>query len=203
MDTYRKLSSLSTPCISDGAGGLGNLDPAIRPLREEYTLCGPALTARTGINDNSAVYRAIRTAIPGQVLVIDARGSLYNPVAGDFVVGMAKMMGLAGIVADGTVRDIREVKETGLPVFCRGGTIARPEKGALGDTGGIISCGGVSVSPGDWIVGDANGVTVIPSADVERVIRAARTKQAKDEERSRNVLASRESVLAYLDAILA
>ncbi len=202
MDIRSELLTLSTTSISDASGSLNNLDPGIRPLKESYKACGPALTVRLGINDNDTVLKAIRNAEPGQVLVIDAKGSLYNTVAGDFVAGMAKIMELAAIVIDGVIRDIRGVKDTGLPVFCRGTTIAVGGKHGQGEFGVPVSCGGVPVMPGDWIVGDADGVTVIPQNSLEKVITDAKEKERKDAERSKAVLVSKEAVRAYLDKVL-
>ena len=202
MDIRSELMNLSTTCISDSAGSLNNLDPGIRPLEEHYTLRGPALTVRLGVNDNRAVLAAIRSARPGQVLVVDSKGSLYNTIAGDFVVGMAKVMELAGIVVDGVIRDLRGVKAVGLPVFCRGTTIAVGGKNGQGEVNVPISCGGVPVMPGDWVVGDADGVTVVPQGAVETVIAGAKEKERKDAERSRKVLVSKDSVRAYLDTVL-
>ncbi len=199
MDILSELRNIPTTCISDVMGGLHNMDSAIKALRDDFKICGPALTAKLGVNDNSAALRAIRAAQPGQVLVADSKASLYNPVAGDFVVGMAKIMGIAGIVADGVVRDQEGIKALGLPVFCRGTTIAKPEKGKLGEVNVTISCGGVPVSPGDWIVGDADGVTVIPAGLVEKIIPLARKKVEEDEERSRRVLVSKEEVRRQLE----
>lgn len=202
MDILTELKSLSTTALSDATGGLRNMDPAIRPLRDGWKICGPAFTANTGINDNIAVYQAIRLARPGDVLVIAAKGAAYNPIAGDFVIGMAHVMGISGVVTDGTVRDVHTIRSGKLPVFCQGATIAMPQKGRLGEVGGRIACGGVPVFPGDWIVGDDNGVTVIPQAEIARAIAGAKAKEAKDDERAKRVLVSREAVRAYLDEML-
>jgi regulator of RNase E activity RraA len=202
MDIRNELTALSTPCVSDASGGLNNMDPRIRPLDETCKMCGPALTVRLGVNDNKDVLRAIRSARPGDVLVIDAKGSRYNTVAGDFTVGMAKMMGVAGIVADGSVRDSVGVRAVGLPVFCLGATIAVGGKAGQGEVNVPVSCGGVPVMPGDWILGDADGVTVIPQNAAERIIADAKEKERRDEERSARVLVSREAVAAYLDSVL-
>lgn len=203
MNIKAKLETLSTTYLSDATKGLNNLDPAIRQLDKGHTLCGQALTVRLGVNDNKAVLRAIRQARLGQVLVVDSKGAVYNTIAGDFVVGMAKIMGLAGIVADGVVRDIDGVKAVGLPIFCRGTTVAGGGKSGQGEVNVPISCGGVPILPGDWVVGDADGVTVVSQDAVHAVITDAEDKERKDRERSERVLASRETVCAYLDSVLA
>lgn len=202
MDIYKQLSALPTTCLSDAAGSLGNMDPKIKPLKEEYRLCGPALTVSLAPNDNYAVLQAIRDAKIGEVLVVDAKSATYNTIAGDFVVGMAKLMGLAGIVVDGTIRDIIGVKKTDFPVFALGTTIAVGGKAGAGTIRQTISCGGVAVAPGDWIVGDADGVTVIAQQQVEQIILKAQEKERKDDERAQKVLVSRQEVIKYLDNVL-
>ena len=197
-----RFAKLPVTCVADGLGGGNSLHWAIRPLREEYAMCGRALTVDMPAGDNDAVLRAISVAEPGQVLVIDAKGSVYNTVSGDFMVGMAKVMGLAGIVADGSIRDIQGIRAAGLPVFCRGTTIAVGGKSGQGEVNVPIACGGVPVMPGDWIVGDADGVTVVPAADAANIISGAREKERRDQERMRSVLVSREAVCRYLDGVL-
>ncbi len=201
MDILEELKKLPTTCLSDVTGNLNNMDPAIAALIRGDRLVGPALTARLGYNDNAAFWRAIRAARPGQVLVADAKALRYNAVAGDFVIGMAKVMGIAGIVVDGSVRDIEGIRAVGLPLFCRGTTVTKPSQGDLGEVDTVISCGGVPVAPGDWIVADADGVTVIPRESVTRVIEAAKARFAMDEERDRTVLVSRDAVCRYIDYV--
>jgi 4-hydroxy-4-methyl-2-oxoglutarate aldolase len=96
------------------------------------------------------------------ILVVDANGDQYRAIAGDFVVGMAQTLGIGGLVVDGVIRDIIGVKALNFPVFLRGTTVAASSKAGVGEVNVPISCGGVSVNPGDIIVADADGVVVIP-----------------------------------------
>ncbi|CCQ94220.1 putative regulator of ribonuclease activity [[Clostridium] ultunense Esp] len=194
--------SLSTTSISDALGGLTNMDPGIKPVADHLRVAGRAYTVRLKAGDNALVLKGIREANPGDVLVIDGKGYLYTAVCGDFVAGMAQMAGLAGMVIDGAIRDIAGIRKLNFPVFSRGTTVAAGEKGGKGETGGPISCGGVPVRSGDLIVGDADGVVVIPQEMEGEVLKKAKEKQAKDEERERRVLVDRETVLNYLDEML-
>src|SRR4051794_38430299 len=101
-----EFQEVPTTAISDVLNGLNNLDSAIKPLKEDYRFAGPALTVQLPINDNRAVLEAIGSATPGDVLVIDSKGDTYRAIAGDFVVGLMKTMGIRALVVDGVIRDI-------------------------------------------------------------------------------------------------
>ncbi len=201
-DIYASFAKLPTTCISDALNGITNMTVAIKPLQEGYEICGPAFTVSVPANDNLAVLKGIRLAKPGDVLVVDAKGYEHNAIAGDFVIGMAKTLGLAGVVADGTIRDIAGVKKLDFPVFCKGTTVAAGGKAGAGEVNISISCGGVSVKPGDIIVGDADGVVVVPRERAEEVLMAAAEKERKDQVRAHTVLVDAEAVKKHLDKVL-
>ena len=119
-----EFQEVPTTAISDVLNGLNNLDSAIKPLKEDYRFAGPALTVQLPINDNRAVLEAIGAATPGDVLVVDSKGDTYRAIAGDFVVGLMKTMGIRALVVDGVIRDIIAIKELNFPVFSRGTTVA-------------------------------------------------------------------------------
>jgi regulator of RNase E activity RraA len=129
----------------------------------------------------NAQKRAFDTVGEGEVIVIEARGESGSGTLGDILALRAKVRGAAGIVTDGGVRDYDAVAEVGLPVFSRG---AHPA--VLGrrhvpwDTDVTIGCGGTTVQPGDVIVGDRDGVIVIPPALVEEVVDAALAQEEED-----------------------
>lgn len=197
-DQYRQLS---TTCVSDALKGLNNMTAAIKPIKEEYKICGPACTVKILANDNLVVLKGIRMAKPGDVLVVDAKGYEYNAIAGDFVVGMAKTLGLAGIVVDGTIRDIIGIKELDFPVFCKGSSLAAAGKAGIGEINVPVSCGGVAVNPEDIVLGDADGVVVIPRERAAEVLINAQQKVQKDQKRE-EILGDLEAVRHYLDEAL-
>lgn len=196
-----KTRCIPTTCLSDAMGGLNNLDPSIKPLHEKFKVRGKAFTVKVRAADNLMVLRAIYEAEPGDVLVIDAKGYDYNAVCGDFVIGLAQILGLQGVVIDGVVRDIRGIKELNFPVFCKGSTIAASGKSGAGETNVPISCGGVVVHPGDLVVGDADGVIVIPQDRTEEVLQLALQKMQKDKDREEAALSSPEAARRYLASL--
>lgn len=196
------FKEIPTTAISDVLNGLTNLDSAIKPLKEEYRFAGQALTVQLPINDNLAVLQAIGAANPGDVLVIDSKEDTYRAIAGDFVVGLMQTMGIEALVVDGVIRDILAIKALDFPVFSRGTTVASSGKAGVGDINLPISCGGVAVSPGDIIVGDADGVVVIPQKKAETVLIKAQEKIAKDQIREDTIAGKPEEIKKYIANML-
>jgi 4-hydroxy-4-methyl-2-oxoglutarate aldolase len=198
----KQFKEIPTTCISDAMDGLNNMNAAIKPLREEYKFVGRALTVKMPVGDNLAVLRAIREAQPGDIIVVDAKGDQYRAIAGDFVVGMAQTLGVGAIVVDGVIRDIEGIKKLNFPVFSRGTTVAASGKAGTGEIDVPISCGGTAVNPGDIIVGDADGVVVIPQSEAEPILRKSLDKLKKDEAREKKVSGNIEAIKEYLDNML-
>ncbi|OXS78686.1 RraA family protein [Domibacillus enclensis] len=203
MTIVQKFEGIPTTCISDALQGLTNLSADIKPLQEHDRVAGRAFTVKMPVGDNLVVLKAIREAKPGDVLVIDAKGDTYRAVAGDFILGMAQTLGIKGIVVDGVIRDVVGIKQLNFPVFCKGTAIAASGKAGEGEVNVPISCGGMTVHPGDIIVGDADGVTVIPKQAEETVLRQALEKVEKDIQRADKVSGNKEEIIRYLDAFLA
>lgn len=201
-DIATRFQQVPTTCISDTMQGLNNMDSAIKPLKEEYRIVGRAFTVKMPVGDNLTVLKAIREAQSGDVLVIDAKGDTYRAIAGDFIVGLAQTLGIQGIVVDGVIRDIVGIKQLNFPVFCKGTTVAASGKAGWGEVNVPLSCGGASVHPGDIIVGDADGVIVVPSAQAEEVLEKALDKLAKDQAREASVSGNPAAVRVYLDEFL-
>jgi 4-hydroxy-4-methyl-2-oxoglutarate aldolase len=125
------------------------------------------------VGNNIMTHQAIYTAEPGDIIVVDARGHVDTSVWGYIQTVASKVRQIKAVVIDGSIRDIKEIRESGFPVFCRGAVPAGPHKG-WGDSVNVpISCGGVSVSPGDLIVGDDDGVVVVPKAIAKQVQKLA------------------------------
>lgn len=193
---------LPTTAISDATGGHTNLRSDIKPLADHFKIAGRAVTVRLPDGENGAVLEAIRAANEGDILVIDAKGNTNRAVAGDFVISLAKGIGVQGFVVDGVIRDIAAIRELDFPVFSLGTTVAAGNKNGGGQVNYPIAIGGVTVQPGDYIIGDVDGVIVVPQEDAERIVAAAEAKVAKDEVREQEAHANgRESILAYLDKV--
>ncbi len=195
---------LPTTAISDATGGHTNLRSDIKPLADHFKIAGRAITVRLPDGENGAVLEAIRVATAGDILVIDAKGNTNRAVAGDFVISLAKGIGVQGFVVDGVIRDIAAIRELNFPVFSLGTTVAAGNKNGGGQVNVPIAIGGVTVHPGDYIIGDVDGVIVVPQQDAEKIVAAAEAKLEKDEKRAQEAHANgKESIIAYLDKVLA
>ncbi|WP_374964337.1 RraA family protein [Lysinibacillus sp. RS5] len=195
---------LPTTAVSDATGGHTNLRSDIKPLADHFKIAGRAVTVRLPDGENGAVLEAIRAASEGDILVIDAKGNKNRAVAGDFVLSLAKGIGVQGFVIDGVIRDIAAIRELDFPVFSLGTTVAAGNKNGGGKVNVPIAIGGVTVRPGDYIIGDVDGVVVVPQEDAEHIVAAAEVKVKKDEIRAQEAhVNGKESVIAYLDKVLA
>jgi RraA family protein len=160
-----------TPDISDRMNRLFTMHHAIRPLTgERLRITGPAVTAKVFPGDNLMVHKAMDIARPGDVIVVDTSASHMTAVLGDMICTKAHHRGVAGFVVDGLVRDLDGILELGtMPVFARGTTPIGPLHRGPGEVNHPVACGGVVVHPGDIVVGDADGVVVVPK-DVARTV---------------------------------
>jgi RraA family protein len=160
MEAFRDHA---TPDISDLLNRLYAVDPAIRCLTgDHHVLCGPACTVKVFPGDNLMVHKALDVAKPGDIVVVDARGSTQNAVLGDLISTKARHRGIAGFIVDGLIRDLPSILPLDFPVFARGTTPIGPLHRGPGEINYPICCGGVVVSPGDLVVADAAGIIVIP-----------------------------------------
>jgi 4-hydroxy-4-methyl-2-oxoglutarate aldolase len=157
------LQGVATGHLVDAMGGSGALDWHVKPLDSTMqSFCGVAMTCDAGPADNLAVFGALDAAKPGDVIVVATHGHRAAAVIGDLVVGMAKNCGVLAIVTEGTVRDAAGILAVGLPVYAAGISPNSPARNGPGTVGLPIIMGGVAVAPGDIVVGDRDGVVVVP-----------------------------------------
>mgnify|MGYP003419042864 FL=1 len=198
-----RLYALPTTALSDATGGHTNVAAYIKPLSDHFKIAGRVLTVRLPDGENGAVLEAISKAERGDIIAIDAKGNTNRAVAGDFVMQLAKGVGVQGFVVDGVIRDAAAVREINFPVFAIGSTVAAGNKHGGAAVGERVSIGGIPVETGDYIIGDIDGVIVIPNADVKRIIVAAETKVEKDAAREYEALHNGEtSIRAYLAKVV-
>lgn len=170
-DQLAALAGVPTGFVVDAMEGRGALDHRIKPLAPlAAPLVGVAMTCHCGPADNLALFAALATAQPGDVLVAATDGFTGTAVTGDLLLGMARNRGLAGLVTDGLARDLSGILAVGLPLFCAGLTPNSPVRNGPGTVGLPVVLGGVSVEAGDVIVADNDGVVVIARAGAAEVL---------------------------------
>jgi RraA family protein len=178
-----RCRALPTSILSDSmdrVGGLRGLHGV--PGADWPRFSGPALTVQTRAGDNLVVHRALDLAEPGDVLVVDAAGSLERAVLGEIMARYAVTRGIAAIVVDGAVRDADELAAGPLPVFALGVNHLGPYKDGPGEIHGPVTLGGTVVRSGDVVVGDGDGVVVVPHERLAEVVGSAQEGLAAEEE---------------------
>ncbi len=137
---------------------------------------GPALTVRVRPGDNLFLHKALDLAKPGDVVVVDAGGALNTAIVGAMMTNYAKTRGIEALVIDGAIRDVEELAALDFPVAARGATPNGPFKTGPGEIGYPIACGGLSIAPGDLMIGDQDGVLVVPRSEVTAILGLAEVK---------------------------
>jgi regulator of RNase E activity RraA len=153
----------------------------LRPYHQPAPLAGTAVTVRTRAGDNLAILRAFDICRPGDVLVIDADGDIANALVGGIMTFYAASIGVAGMVIDGAIRDVAEIRERPFPVYARGVNHRGPYKDGPGAINVPVSAGGMAVCPGDLVVGDQDGLIVLSREEAPAVIEKALLQKQKEE----------------------
>jgi 4-hydroxy-4-methyl-2-oxoglutarate aldolase len=161
------------------SGGLAT-DRRLKPVWPGATLAAPAYPVRCTPGDNLAVHVAVTTAPPGSVLVVDVGDVVDRGYWGEVLTTAAEAAGLAGLVIDGGVRDVAALERHRFAVFSSTIALTGASKNQPGSVGAPVKVGGVEVSVGDWIVGDVDGVAVVPAAVLHDVVAAGQAREAKE-----------------------
>ena len=166
IDRFRDAQ---TSFIADAQNGMGVLDYAIKPLDPSMSFIGVATTASGGPRDLLAAMAMLGFVEPGDVRMVATGGDTSGAVIGDHYAAIAKQKGVAAIVTDGLLRDAAGILKVGIPAFCRG---LSPNSGFQNGPGEVnlpVSLGGQRVEPGDIVIGDRDGVIVVPRLRAEEV----------------------------------
>jgi 4-hydroxy-4-methyl-2-oxoglutarate aldolase len=175
-----EASSLSAATLHEAAGRAGVMPSEIKPLRDDWTVCGPVFPVHSPGGDNLWLHRAIYAAQPGDVFVVNCSGDYDFGYWGEVMATAAIARGLAGLVINGGVRDVKLLREMPFPVFSRGVSIRGTVKdfGARGWLGAPVHFDQLLVHPGDLLFGDVDGVVVIPRDRAASAITASHKREA-------------------------
>ena len=195
-----QLSVLPTGNVADNnifAPRQGVMDSGIKPIDPRSHILGRAVTVKCQPGDNLAIHQGIYAANPGDVLVCDLRGYDQAGHFGDIMALACKVRGLAGVVLDGSCRDSMDILEMGFPVFCRGFNPSGTVKASLAQIGVPVNCGGIEVHNGDIVLGDCDGVVVIPQEHEDEVFGKAMAKFEKEQHIVEALRAGKTSLEIY------
>ncbi len=180
------MQPLADQLLALGAATLGEaggrpMRSGIRPLWPGARLAAPAFAVRCTSGDNLAIHVAVARAPAGSALAVDAGLEPERGYWGEVLTTAAMARGIAGLVIDGCVRDVAALKAHGLPVFSTGVALPGATKHLPGATGGTVTVGEVPVHTGDWLVGDVDGVTVVPASQLEDVLAAGQARADREQ----------------------
>jgi regulator of RNase E activity RraA len=185
-ELVRAFQGLAASTVADAMGRFGFMDPGIRS-RSGLPLCGLAVTVNARPADNLMVHKALQLAQIGDVVVVSTGGNLANAVFGELMCRTAKASQLGGLVVDGAIRDAEGITALGFPAFSRTVCPGSCDKDGPGEINVPISCGGIVVEAGDVIVGDSDGVAVVPRQHAADVLALARTLIEQEAKRVREI----------------
>jgi len=196
-EKIKELSKFGTATIHEAIGKVGNLPMQIKPLNKSMRLCGPAYPVKLKPFNNILLHRAYAYAPNGSIIVADCQGGYEGGYWGDLLTLGSMQQGVEGLVIDGCVRDADDIEKLGFPVFCRGLSILGTGKDGAGTLNETITIGKVKIAPGDIIVGDRDGVVVVPADRIDEAIEKSIAREEKEENVRRQLREGKNSLEIY------
>ncbi|CAG2134774.1 RraA family protein [Cupriavidus plantarum] len=201
-EVVRQASQYASSIFADVAGRRGGLHGRIAPLSQKSKFCGPAITVEVRPGDNLMIHAAMALAKPGDVIIVDGKGDQNSALMGAIMVNQCIALGVAAVVLDAAARDAEEIIETGFPMYSVGLNPNGPTKFVPGRVNHPIQCGGVTVCPGDLVIGDADGVVVIEREKAPALIEEAGKKVAAERKRIEGIKSGEALRPSWLDDAL-
>ncbi|SFO07842.1 RraA famliy [Candidatus Pantoea varia] len=175
-ELVKQAAQFQAAILADVAGRRGTLHGRIKPVSSTMKVAGPAITVEVRPGDNLAIHVALAIAKPGDVIVVDGKGDISCALIGEIMTTQAAASGIAGIIIDGAVRDADSLSVNGFPVFSAGLNPCGPTKSVAGRVNFPVSVAGAAIQPGDLVIGDIDGVVVLPREEVPSLIEMAQKK---------------------------
>jgi len=200
VNKYREIPVAS---VSDSMSRMFAAGSRMRPMHAGGVLAGAALTVRVRPGDNLMIHKSLMLAEPGDVIVVDGGGDLTNALIGELMISYAKIVGVAGVVIDGAIRDSAWVRKNSFPVFAAGVTHRGPYKDGPGEINVPIAIDGMVVNPGDLIIGDDDGLLCVPYEETEKVYVDAKNKMAAEAKIIADLAAGKLGSKQWVDDALA
>lgn len=175
-ELVKQAEQFQAAILADVAGRRGTLHGRVKPVSGTMKVAGPAITVEVRPGDNLAIHAALAIAQPGDVIVVDGKGDISCALIGEIMATQAEASGIAGIIIDGAVRDADALHANGFPVFAAGLNPCGPTKSIAGPVNQPVSVAGAAIQPGDLIIGDIDGVVVLPRESVPALLALAQKK---------------------------
>lgn len=203
-ESISRFAGIPAANVGDVTARLLTMSARIRPMGKARRLLGPALTVHSAMADNFIFHKALSLAQPGDVIVVNAAGDQNYSVCGDVMFRYAMSRGVAGFVVDGSIRDLDFLLEQDFPVYAIGATPRGPYKIPVGEINMPVACGGQVVMPGDLIIGDEDGITVVRQDDMDiaytKVLEVQRKEALMGQMIERGAWEAESPILSEIDA---
>lgn len=198
-DLINKAAKIPAATLHEAAGKIGALPSSLKPVAQEMKVCGRAYTVQGPSGCNLWLHRALAKAQPGDVLIADVGDNPEFGYWGDIMATSAMSQGIKGLVINGCVRDAFELEEMNFPVFSAGLCIRGTSKlfDHTGALNGPITIGEIAVNPGDLIVGDRDGVVVVPSDNVEEALLKSGQREDKEDKVKKRLIGGETTMEIY------
>ncbi len=183
-----RFKGLASSNLADAMGRFNFMDPGI-VWRSGVPLYGRAITVNARPGDNLMVHKALELASPGDIVVVNTNGNTTSAVFGGLMCSTAVGHGVGGLVVDGAIRDVEEITALRFPVYSRSVSPGGCDKDGPGEINVPVSCGGVVVQAGDVVVGDADGIAVVPRADAAEILALTHALIHREEARQAEIRA--------------
>jgi 4-hydroxy-4-methyl-2-oxoglutarate aldolase len=191
VEAVKLLGELGVATVHEAQGRTGVMLPYMRPIYSAARVSGPAVTVSCHPGDNLMIHAAVEVCQPGDVLVVVTHSESTDGMFGDLLATSCQAHGVAGLIIDAGVRDTAEITEMNFPVWAKAISAQGTVKASPGSVNVPVICAGALVHPGDVVVGDADGVVVVPRAAANDVAKAGDQRRSK-EEKTRERLAKGE-----------
>ena len=198
----KQAGEFPSSILADVAGRRGALSGRIAPLAPTMRFAGTAITVEVRPGDNLMIHAAMAIAQPGDVLVVDGKGDLSSALMGEIMTQQCIALGIVAVVIEGAVRVSEAIRSLGFPMYAAGLNPNGPTKFVPGRLNHPISIGGVSVCPGDLVVGDADGVFVAERARAGSLLPLAAEKLAAETKRIAGIKSREALAPTWLDGAL-
>ncbi len=182
-----KLSAFSVATLAESQGKKNVMDPGITPVQNGRKVAGKAVTVQCFDSDNLMIHAAVELCRKGDFLVVSTLSETRNGYFGELMARSFQRRGVVGLVMDGGVRDVKEIREMDFPVWTRYVNVVGTSKKSPGSVNVPVVCGNVAVGPGDFVVADDDGIVVIDRNDVGEVMRRAEEREERERETRRKI----------------